>query len=207
LPFCYVRLKGQVEKRHSADYPRILNTLGDHLQKRCLDLGLQWKKVASQIGASATNVALWRKQQTAPGLRFWPDIIKFLGYDLRPQVDTLAERLKKHRTGLGLSRVSAARQIGVDPSTLARWEMCCGQPVGKYLAKVYSFLGEDPRPVPVTIAERLKCWREAVGWSQRELARRIGVYPSTVERWELGQREPRLESVRRLERLFTGSGM
>jgi hypothetical protein len=36
LPFCHVQLRGQIQKRHSADYPHVLNTLGDHLQKRRL---------------------------------------------------------------------------------------------------------------------------------------------------------------------------
>jgi DNA-binding transcriptional regulator YiaG len=30
----------------------------------------------------------------------------------------------------------------------------------------------------------LRQWREARGWSMRELARRLGVAPSTVLRWE-----------------------
>jgi hypothetical protein len=36
--------------RVPADYPRVLKTLADHLQKRRLDLGLQWKQVAALIG-------------------------------------------------------------------------------------------------------------------------------------------------------------
>ena len=64
------------------------------------------------------------------------------------------------------------------------------------------FLGDlvDHR-LGLAIAERLKCCRAALGWSQRELARRIGVYPSTVERWESGQRKPGVGHLTTLERL------
>ncbi len=39
MPFCHVTLRGQ--KPLSPAYPRELRTLGDHLRKRRLDLGLQ----------------------------------------------------------------------------------------------------------------------------------------------------------------------
>jgi transcriptional regulator with XRE-family HTH domain len=101
-----------------------------------------------------------------------------------------------------LSIASAANQLCVDPGTLARWEKGQRQPEGKYLAKVYSFLGEDPRPVPATPGDWVRRQREAVGWSQRDLARRLGVYPTTVERWELGQRRPSPEHVSKMGSLL-----
>jgi transcriptional regulator with XRE-family HTH domain len=51
-----------------------------------------------------------------------PAIIEFLGYNPFPAATTLAGRLFRHRTSLGLSQSASARLIGVDPSTLARWE-------------------------------------------------------------------------------------
>src|SRR5258705_267944 len=57
LPFARVRLRGQIPKPVLANYPSVLKTLGDHIQKKRLDLGLTWKAVAKQIGAEATSVA------------------------------------------------------------------------------------------------------------------------------------------------------
>ena len=138
--FCYVRLKGHVRKRLRADYPRVLNSLGDHLQKRRLDLGLLWKDVACQIGTGATNVALWSRNHTAPGLRFWPRIIQFLGYDPRPEAATPGQALRRWRRGSGLSQRQLAERLGVDPKTLRWWEQGVRIPPGKHLEKVKAIL-------------------------------------------------------------------
>ena len=151
---------------------------------------MQLKQVAKLLGCHATSVANWELGRRLPGVRQLSKLIEFLGYDARPEAEGIGEQLKRKRTAMGLSVASTAKQIGVDAGSLARWESGRRRPVGKHVAKVYAFLGEDPRPVPVTIGERLKRHREALGLSQRELARRICVYPSTIERWELGQRKP-----------------
>lgn len=41
---------------------------------------------------------------------------------------------------MGLSQSESARRIGVDPSTLARWERDEKQPFDDYLARVERFL-------------------------------------------------------------------
>jgi len=51
-----------------------------------------------------------------------PSIIQFLEYNPLPAATTLAERLVRHRTTLGMSQKEAAREIGVGQGTLARWE-------------------------------------------------------------------------------------
>jgi transcriptional regulator with XRE-family HTH domain len=142
LPFCYVVLR---QERRPAGYPCVLNSLGDHLQKRRLDLGLLWKDVAAQIGTDATNVAYWSKGHTTPGLKFWPRIIQYLGYDPRPKRETVGERLKHHRESRGWSRPELAGKLGVNVSVLWQWESGQRQPKGKYLAKVYAFLNGASR--------------------------------------------------------------
>lgn len=44
--------------------------------------------------------------------------------------------------------------------------------------------------------------REARGWSQFELATRVGVTPTTVYNWERGRNEPRVVQLRALARVF-----
>ena len=51
-----------------------------------------------------------------------PAIIKFLGYNPLPAESTLAEQLVRQRASLGLSQKDSAERLGVDPSTLAKWE-------------------------------------------------------------------------------------
>lgn len=45
--------------------------------------------------------------------------------------------------------------------------------------------------------------REARGWTQEDLANKIGVHPITVTRWEVGTRKPDIDTLRRLSELFS----
>ena len=44
--------------------------------------------------------------------------------------------------------------------------------------------------------------REERGWSQFELATRIGVTPSSIYNWESGRFEPRASQLRQLAQVF-----
>ena len=44
--------------------------------------------------------------------------------------------------------------------------------------------------------------REAKGWTQLDLAFRVGVTLSTISNWERGRYEPRLKQLRDLARVF-----
>ena len=69
-----------------------------------------------------------------------PAIIRFLGYNPLPEGKTWGERLVRQRTTLGLSQKAAAARLGVDPSTLARWERGEGEPAGAVLGRVEKLL-------------------------------------------------------------------
>lgn len=133
LPFCTATLKREWK---AAGYPITFNHLGDHLRKRRLDLGLQMKQAAKLLGAHAQSLANWEEGRTAPAILYIPRLIHFVGYDPRPVPTSLAERLKAHRIGLGLSQRAMAKQLGVDPGTLAKWETGRREPAGAYLARV-----------------------------------------------------------------------
>ena len=123
MPFCHVHLRGQ--RPLPPAYPRQLRTLGDHLRKRRLDLGLLQKDVARQLGANADTVKNWEVGHTDPALWFVPRIIRFLGYvsfDTTRDSSPLADRLKAYRRLHGVSQKQLATRFGVDPSTILQWE-------------------------------------------------------------------------------------
>lgn len=133
LPFCRVALSSPKPK--PPEYPKALETLGDHLRKARLDRSLLQKQVARQLGVNALTVTNWELGHTPPDLPFIPKIIEFLGYtpwDGKPR--TPAERLKAYRWVRGLTQEEMARRLRVDPSTLARWERGKGR-TGKDLAR------------------------------------------------------------------------
>ena len=110
--------------------------LGHHLKKRRMDLGLPERQAAQQIGVHHQTFTRWETNATNPAVRWWPQIIRFLGYDPRPEPANLAERLVRYRTACALSQEDMARQLGVDPTTLRRWESGRRRPEGRSLTKV-----------------------------------------------------------------------
>ncbi len=49
---------------------------------------------------------------------------------------------------------------------------------------------------------RIAALRRAAGWSQSQLARQLGISPSAVGMYEQGRREPSVQMLSRLSRLF-----
>jgi Helix-turn-helix len=63
--------------------------------------------------------------------------------------------------------------------------------------QVIKFLGYDPAPIPQSDSERLVTAGKAKGLTQKEMAKRIGVNPTTLARWERGKCQ-RSEKFRRI---------
>lgn len=130
MPSCHFTLIAP--KPSPLPYPAQLNTLGDHIRKRRLDLGLLQQEVAEQLGVTEATIVNWELNHTSPEIRYTPRIIAFLGYDPSDiQAETLGQRLIVYRQKMGLSQKKLARQLGVDPATLGRWERGKGLPSPK----------------------------------------------------------------------------
>jgi site-specific DNA recombinase len=126
--------------------PEQLNTLGDHLLRRRLTLKLLQKQVAKQLGVDEASVYNWENNRSRPGVAYMPAIIRFLGYNPLPPADGWPDRLVKGRTALGLSQKESAKRIGVDPSTLARWERGEREPTGLFKQRALAFLAVPEAP-------------------------------------------------------------
>jgi len=106
------------------------------LRKRRLDLGLRQVDVAKMLGCDEMSVVFWENGQRKPYVRSMGKIIQFLGYNPIPTGTTIGERLVAHRKSRGLTQKEFARQIGVDPCTLSRWELGERKPEGAFLKAV-----------------------------------------------------------------------
>lgn len=126
LPFCQVRLSAR--KPSNRAYPKELQTWGDHLRKRRLDLGLLQCEVAEQVDCSASSINHWETNRTQPNISQVPAIIAFLGYAPVDPSEPWFGRLARARQALGLSRMRLAAELGVDESTIKRWEDGRGTP-------------------------------------------------------------------------------
>ena len=78
--------------------------------------------MAKQIGVNKDTIYNWETNRTAPEVQFIPRIISFLGYVPYDPAWSFGQRLKAIRTALGLSQVQFAKGVGLDESTVAKWE-------------------------------------------------------------------------------------
>lgn len=118
-------------------------TVGDHIRRRRLGLKMLQREVAEQLGVDKTTVFNWEANTANPGIDYMPGIIRFLGYNPLPAANGRGERLLRHRTSLRLTQEDAARHLGVDPSTLAKWERGEREPTGVLLGRVKRFLCDE----------------------------------------------------------------
>jgi transcriptional regulator with XRE-family HTH domain len=115
-------------------------TIGDHIRRKRLALKMLQREVAEQLGVNKTSVFNWEANTSSPDIGYMPAIIRFLGYNPLPQADGWGGKLVRQRTTQGLSQKEAAKGIGVDPATLARWERGEREPGGGFLGRVKRFL-------------------------------------------------------------------
>lgn len=139
MPFCHIRLRAH--RPLPSSYPKALYTLGDHLRKKRLDLGLLQKDIAKILGGNVDSVCNWENSRASPRLYLTPRIVKFLGYvPDQPTSTDPGLRIRLIRRSLGIRQDLLAQQLEVDPSTLGRWERGKGQPLAKNMRKVNEFL-------------------------------------------------------------------
>jgi DNA-binding transcriptional regulator YiaG len=113
------------KKPENPAYPKELITLGDHIRKRRLDLGLRQKSLLVTLGVSESTVNNWEMNRYAPKTYLFPRIFAFLGYIPSPydkKSDNIIEQIKLYRLTHGLSQKKFAKLVGVDETTVAKWE-------------------------------------------------------------------------------------
>ena len=138
LPICHLTLKSQ--RALPKGYPRDLNTLGDHIRKKRLDLGLTQKDAAREIGVDDVTLRHWENHQTSPQTYLIPRIVSFLSYLPYVPPESFAEWLKTCRMALGLSRRRLAEALGVDTSTVSGWETGRHKPTDRNRERIEAFL-------------------------------------------------------------------
>jgi transcriptional regulator with XRE-family HTH domain len=103
-------------------YPNRPKTIGEHVKKRRLDLGLRQTEVAARLGIHFTTLQLWERGIGDPGIKPLPGIIGFLGYVPFDCDPTLGGRICFLRRCCGMTQEEIAAQIECNPETLWRWE-------------------------------------------------------------------------------------
>jgi len=100
---------------------------------------------------------------------------------------TLGDYIRKKRLDLGLRQEDVAEQIGVSEASIYNWERNVNSPQLHQLPSVIHFLGYNPLPAPESLAEKLLLSRKLLGITQKEMAKRLGIDPTTLARLERGK--------------------
>lgn len=142
LPICHARLRAR--KPENRPYPTTLQTWGNHIRRRRLDLGLLQREAAARIGCATASVTSWERNRAQPKVSELPGIIHFLGYAPLEPCEPWFARLARSRQAMGLSRKRLGAAVGVDESTVKRWEDGKGRPLAHVRERLRAILGFAP---------------------------------------------------------------
>jgi transcriptional regulator with XRE-family HTH domain len=118
-------------------------TLGDHLRRRRLELGLYQKDVAVQIGVTTSTIWNWENNWSSITLSCMPKVFEFLGYNPIPCPDDPLERLTWYKQVNGLTLEQLGAEMGRDPEQLADWLTGRHNPCRRNLEIIKSFLASQ----------------------------------------------------------------
>ena len=116
----FVRITRKAPKPGS--FPPGSQSVGEHLKRRRLELGLRQQDVAAHLGVCEWTVINWETGIRTPRITYYPAIARFLGFDPSHQSNIAVSTLDVIRRPRGWSRRKLADRIGVDEKTVLDWE-------------------------------------------------------------------------------------
>ncbi|MFC1855839.1 helix-turn-helix transcriptional regulator [Thermodesulfobacteriota bacterium] len=142
MPYLKISLKAPKPLRGA--YPKSLKTLGNHIRKKRIDLKLSQKAVSKIIGVQEETIWTWESNLFSPNLRCIPKIIDFLGYIPKnaPIFKSIKNRITLYRTLRGITQRELAKEVGVNESTIIKWEKGKGWPTIEMKTRLKDFFDE-----------------------------------------------------------------
>jgi transcriptional regulator with XRE-family HTH domain len=146
--------------------------------------------LAKELSVGESAVRWWERATVVPPAR-GREILHALARlqarsdPRRPVSGCTARRLRAARAATGWSQARLAAALGVSQSTVANWEAGRGLTL-ENARRTYRLLRET-KPSPRLEPHQLQELRALRGWSQAELAQRVGVSVATIKRWEAGR--------------------
>ena len=92
------------------------------MKRRRIELGLKQQEVADRLGIHFNSLQLWERGVGEPGIKQFPEIIRFLGYVPFSQIERNGGLIAYLRQCAGLTQGELAAVIQCNPGTIARWE-------------------------------------------------------------------------------------
>jgi transcriptional regulator with XRE-family HTH domain len=128
-----------LEKQQLPGYPEFPITVGEHIRKKRMDLGLLQREVAEIIGVTESSIWNW-EHGTEPELQYNPRIIKFLGYIPFDCPNDTVGRLAWYKRTNGLTLIELGQQMQRHPDQLQEWLSGTRFPFRKSRDRIERFL-------------------------------------------------------------------
>ncbi len=107
-----------------AGFPINPKTIGEHIKRKRMQLGLMQSEVAEIINVSTDCIYHWETNRNKPQINYYQKIISFLEYNpFEINANTLSEKIFAFRCLNGLSSKAFGRLLKVDASTVRSWEL------------------------------------------------------------------------------------
>ena len=100
-------------------------------------MNLKQEDVAKLLNTTTSSISNWERNDKKPSLEYIPRIIKFIEYCPYDVKLPISEKLVIWRSYNGISQKKMAKIVGVDPSTLGRWEQDKKTPSTKQKQNVF----------------------------------------------------------------------
>jgi DNA-binding transcriptional regulator YiaG len=122
-------------------FSKEIKTMGDHIRKKRIELGLLQKHVSSVLKVSEDTITYWENNRAKPMINHMPAIISFLGYNpFLNERETLGGKIKFYRTNHGLSYKTFGKLLKVHGSTISSWESGKSNPKSSIKKKLVMLL-------------------------------------------------------------------
>jgi DNA-binding XRE family transcriptional regulator len=133
-----------------------------------------------------------------PFCKFTLTAVKPTKISQNPQ--TWGEHIKKRRLELGLFQSNVAKVLSVNTSTVTNWDKHHSEPMLWVIPKIIEWLGYEPNlSIAQSLSQRIRAYRLIKGFTQKELAHRLGIDPATLGRWERDECESKSNLKKNLE--------
>ena len=182
--------------------------LSRRIMRKRRDMGLSWETLARHFGVRMQDLIEWALGKTPDSdslvtIEAWLTNVPTRGALKRDE--TLGVNVRRMRKEKGISVPELALHLGVNPSSVLRWELGAIPRKrmfrkiedwfeGRTIVKVEASAGNPS----VGLSCRLRQQREAMGITQSELASRLGFHARDIQRWERGT-YPTPDNLRLLE--------
>lgn len=100
------------------------------------------------------------------------------------ELTTFGDWIRKTRLDTRLFQEQVAQILGVTEQSISNWELGHSEPEARYIPRIIEFIGYCPYDPVGDLIERMRTIRRALGLTQEQMSKILGVDESSLASWE-----------------------